>query len=110
VERQELVYFNTPTDTEVFGYQERFAEYRYKPSLITGEFRPGLGSGFDQWHLAQNLGSPAVLGQTFIEEDVPTSRVKATSTDPDFLLDMFFNYRCARPMPVYSVPGLVDHF
>lgn len=101
---------NLPVDEAVFGYQERFAEYRYKPSVITGQFRSNYAQSLDTWHLAQDFGSLPVLGPTFIEENPPVDRVIAVPTEPQILFDSFFKYRCARPMPVYSVPGLIDHF
>nr|QJB20005.1 MAG: major capsid protein [Microvirus sp.] len=97
-------------DEEVFGYQERFAEYRYKPSLITGLFRSDATGSLDSWHLAQDFAALPALDTDFIEEDAPMTRIKAVTTQPDFLYDCFFNYQCARPMPVYAIPGLVDHF
>jgi hypothetical protein len=99
------------SDNLVFGYQERFAEYRYKPSQITGEFRSNFAQTLDPWHLAQNFSALPLLNSTFIQENPPVDRVKAlAATYPDFLFDSFFDLRCARPMPVYSVPGLIDHF
>ena len=97
------------TDDDVFGYQERYAEYRYKPSLITGQFRSTYASSLDIWHLSQEFGSLPTLGATFIQEDPPIDRVIAVPAEPHFLLDCVFDYKTARPMPVYSVPGLVDH-
>jgi len=107
---QEIYADGTATDSDVFGYQERFAEYRYKPSLITGEFRSSFAQSLDNWHLAQEFSSLPVLGDTFIQENPPMERIKAVTTEPDFLFDAVFDLKCARPMPVYSVPGLVDHF
>lgn len=97
-------------DEEVFGYQERYAEYRYKPSLITGLFRSDATGSLDSWHLAQDFAALPTLDTDFIEEDAPMTRIKAVTTQPDFLFDAFFQYHCARPMPVYAIPGLVDHF
>jgi hypothetical protein len=98
-------------DNNVFGYQERFAEYRYKPSMITGQMRSGAtGGSLDNWHLAQDFGSLPALNASFIEENPPVNRVSAVPSEPDLLLDLFFRLRCARPMPTYSVPGLIDHF
>jgi hypothetical protein len=102
-------------DDAVFGYQERSAEYRYKPSMITGVMRSDAATSLDTWHLAQDFGdpsadSPPVLNVDFIQENPPVSRVVAVNTEPQFLLDSYFKLRCARPMPVYSVPGLIDHF
>ncbi|AXH76303.1 MAG: major capsid protein [Microviridae sp.] len=97
-------------DNIVFGYQERHAEYRYKPSLITGLFRPQVPSNLASWHLSQQFSSPPVLDTTFIKETPPMARVKAVTTQPDFIFDSFIKMHCARPMPVYGVPGLIDHF
>ena len=101
---------NPTQDAAVFGYQERSAEYRYKPSNITGQFRSNFAQTLDSWHLAQNFGALPTLSSTFIEENPPVSRVIAVPSSPQFLYDSFVKLRCARPMPVYSVPGMIDHF
>ncbi|AXL15431.1 major capsid protein [Microviridae sp.] len=97
-------------DDDVFGYQERFAEYRYKPSMITGKFRSEAPTTLDYWHLSQDFANLPVLGDTFIQDNPPIDRVVAVPDEPHFLLDIFFKFRCARPMPLYGVPGLIDHF
>ncbi len=97
-------------DELVFGYQERFAEYRYKPSLITGTFRSNHAQSLDTWHLAQDFGALPVLNASFIEDTPPVDRVIAVPAEPHFLFDGYFSMKCARPMPMYSVPGLIDHF
>lgn len=97
-------------DDKVFGYQERFAEYRYKPSTITGLFRSTAPQSLDSWHLAQEFATPPVLDKSFIVEDPPVDRVIAVPSEPHFLFDSHFTVRTARPMPVYGVPGLIDHF
>lgn len=97
-------------DSLVFGYQEAWAEYRYKPSLVTGQFRSNSATPLHAWHLAQNFTALPTLNATFIEETPPISRVIATPTYPEFLFDSFIQLKCSRPMPVYSVPGMVDHF
>ncbi|WP_079964596.1 major capsid protein [Salmonella enterica] len=97
-------------DDEVFGYQERYAEYRYRPSQITGKLRSTDPQSLDVWHLAQRFDSLPALNQEFIEERPPMSRVLAVQDEPQFIMDAFFDLRCVRPMPVYSVPGLIDHF
>ena len=108
---KEIYAQGTSADDNVFGYQERFAEYRYKPSMITGQMRSGAAGGsLDNWHLAQDFGSLSALNASFIEENPPVARVTAVPSEPDLLLDIFFKLRCARPMPTYSVPGLIDHF
>ena len=101
---------NPTQDAAVFGYQERYAEYRYKPSLITGQFRSSYAQSLDTWHLSQDFESLPVLNEEFIVEDPPFDRVIAVQDEPHFLFDGYFQMRCARPMPVYGVPGLIDHF
>lgn len=100
----------TPDNDEAFGYQERYAEYRYKPSMITGQFRSTYAQSLDAWHLSQEFGSAPSLSQTFIEENPPVSRVVADADDPEFIFDSFFSIKSVRPMPMYSVPGLGGRF
>jgi hypothetical protein len=99
-----------PDNERVFGYQERYAEYRYKPSMITGKFRSNDPSTLDAWHLSQEFGSLPGLNASFITEQPPIDRVVAVNTEPDFMMDCYFNLQCARPIPLYAVPGLIDHF
>ncbi len=107
---KEIYAKNDANDALTFGYQERYAEYRYKPSMITGQFRSNYASTLDKWHLAQNFTSLPVLNSTFIQENPPIDRVVAVPAYPDILFDSYFSLKCARPMPMYSVPGLIDHF
>lgn len=107
---KELFCDGSATDALTFGYQERFAEYRYKPSSITGLFRSTAGGTLDIWHLAQKFLVAPTLNAAFIAENPPIDRVIATPTEPHFKLDTYLSLKCVRPMPVYSVPGLVDHF
>lgn len=97
-------------DNMVWGYQERYAEYRFKPSRITGKMLSNDAQSLDVWHLAQDFDTLPVLNADFIAENPPVDRVVAVPDQPHFLLDAWFDYKCARPMPVYTVPGLVDHF
>lgn len=114
---------NKKTDNDVFGYQERYAEYRYKPSLITGDFRSvpygsnytssggnvfGNEGSLDSWHLAQGFTTLPTLSQNFINVNLPLDRVLAVSPEvaPPFLFDSYFRVKAARPMPTYSIPGL----
>ncbi|AXL14676.1 major capsid protein [Microviridae sp.] len=99
-----------PVDDNVFGYQERFAEYRYKPSLITGQFRSNFAQTLDTWHLSQDFESLPALNDSFIQENPPVDRVIAVTDYPHLIVDTHMQLRCARPMPIYSVPGLIDHF
>ena len=107
---KEIYAQNDANDDLVFGYQERFAEYRYKPSNITGLFRSNATGTLHAWHLSQELGSLPTLGDTFIQDNPPVDRVIAVPAEPHFLFDAHFQMRCARPMPLYGVPGLIDHF
>lgn len=97
-------------DKKVFGYQERYAEYRYKPSLITGQFRSTYKQPLDIWHLSQNFASLPTLSDEFIQDHPPISRVVAVPSYPHFLLDVKFNLKCIRPMPMFGIPGMMDHF
>lgn len=97
-------------DAGVFGYQERYAEYRYKPSVVTGKMRSNSATPLDTWHLAQNFASLPALNAAFIVDNPPIARVVAVPTEPNFIGDFWFSLRCARPMPVFGVPGLIDHF
>lgn len=97
-------------DDEVFGYQERYAEYRYGKNEITGRFRSSYPQSLDVWHLAQKFESLPTLSKSFIEENVPMDRVVAVPSEPDILFDSLINVKAARPMPLYGVPGLIDHF
>ena len=103
---KELYYQGTSADENTFGYQEAWAELRYKPSQITGRFRSNYAQTLDSWHLAQEFSSLPVLNSSFIEENPPIDRVVAVTTEPDLIMDWYFDYVCTRPMPVYSIPGL----
>lgn len=107
---KEIYVQGTEVDNQVFGYQERYAEYRYYPSMITGKLRSTDPQTLDVWHLAQKFDSLPTLSSQFIEENPPIKRVLAVQNEPEFFLDVWFDCKCARPMPVYGVPGLVDHF
>lgn len=103
-----------PENDEVFGYQEAWADYRYKPSIVTGSFRSSENNGpsLDPWTYADFFESRPYLSAEFIEEtDKNIERTLAVGSDlaDQFLLDMYFDLYVDRPMPVYSVPGLADH-
>lgn len=110
VYNREIYTQGTADDNGVFGYQERYAEYRYKPSMITGKLRSTDAQSLDVWHLAQKFDTLPKLNQDFIEENPPINRVIAVQNEPQFFADFWFDLKTSRPMPVYSVPGLVDHF
>jgi hypothetical protein len=107
---KEIFFQSTGDDDDVFGYQERYAEYRYKPSLITGIFNSDASASLDVWHLAQDFASLPALNASFIEENPPVDRIVAVTSEPQFLSDAWFSFHCDRPMPVYSIPGLSDAF
>jgi hypothetical protein len=107
---KEIFADGSANDDAVFGYQERYAEYRYKPSMITGIMRSDATNSLDNWHVAQDFASLPALNASFIEENPPIDRVSAVPSEPDLIFDAHFSLKCARPMPVYSVPGLIDHF
>lgn len=106
------IYFSgiSATDDAVFGYQERFAELRYGHSHITGKLRSGVAGSLDVWHLAQNFSTTPALNADFIQESPPLSRVLAVQDEPQIIFDSIATVSCVRCMPLYSVPGLMDHF
>jgi hypothetical protein len=110
---KEIYVQGTAADNDVFGYQERWAEYRYKPSQITSLMKSTSAGTIDAWHYAQRFTSLPTLNSTFIQETPPVARttaVGAAANGQQFLMDAFFDCKMARPMPMYSVPGLIDHF
>lgn len=111
IELRELYAQGTEADATVFGYQERYAEYRYKPSQITGKFRSSVtGGNLDVWHLSQFFSNAPTLNEEFVTENPPIERIIAVPSEPEFLLDIGFRYTTVRPMPMFGTPGLVDHF
>lgn len=104
---KEIYVQNTSADDDTFAYQERWAEYRTKRSQVIGKFNPDTTSALSHWHLAEDFASLPSLNQTFIEDATPMSRVTTITTQPDFLLDAVFQYKCARPIPVRSIPSLI---
>jgi len=101
------------SDEGVFGYQERWAEYRYHPSMITGLFRSTTSGTLDAWHLSQRFNSLPTLSAAFIEDKPPIDRVLAVgaaANGKQFIFDSVFRVVATRPMPMYSVPGMIDHF
>lgn len=107
---KEIYLQGTDEDDEVFGYQERYAEYRYHPSQITGQLRSTCAEPLDYWHLAQKFTSLPKLNAEFIEDNPPIERAIAVQNYPQFVFDSYVSCKCVRPMPVYSVPGMIDHF
>jgi hypothetical protein len=110
---KEIYCDGSSNDSNVFGYQERWAEYRYNPSQITGLFKSTSAGTIDPWHYAQKFTSLPTLNDTFIKDTPPLARnlaVGSSANGQQLLLDAFFRINAARPMPMYSVPGLIDHF
>jgi hypothetical protein len=110
---KEIYVDGSVNDNNVFGYQERWAEYRYRPAMITSLFKSTSAGTIDPWHLAQKFTALPTLNATFIQDTPPLSRVLAVgaaANGQQFIFDSFFHIQAARPMPLYSVPGLIDHF
>jgi len=110
---KEIYVTGNTTDDDVFGYQERWAEYRYYPSRISGLFRSTATGTIDAWHLAQKFTTVPTLNDTFIADTPPVERIVAVGSAANgkqFIFDSFFDVKKARPLPMYSVPGLIDHF
>lgn len=107
---KEIYAQGSSADDDVFGYQERYAEYRYFPSMITGKLRSTYAQSLDVWHLSQKFDSLPALNDEFIQDKPPIERILAVQSEPQFIIDSYIQMKCARPMPVYGVPGLVDHF
>ncbi|UPW40979.1 major capsid protein [Sigmofec virus UA08Rod_5898] len=109
---KELFAQGTDEDDEVFGYQEAWADYRYRPSRVTGEMRSTYAQSLDVWHLADHYESLPALSDSWIREDSSTvNRVLAVSDNlsAQLFCDIFIRCLATRPMPLYSVPGLIDH-
>lgn len=110
---KEIYAQGTEVDNQVFGYQERYAECRYHPSIITGKMRSTYAQSTDVWHFAQKFDALPALNGEFIQDQASyqaIKRISAVQTEPQFYLDVYLDLKCARPMPVYGVPGMLDHF
>ncbi|AJK28327.1 putative major capsid protein [Eel River basin pequenovirus] len=106
------IYYSAADPDAVFGYQERYAEYRYKPSRVTGLFSVDAPSSLSAWHLSEDFASEPTLGDTFITSNTgaPLDRAIAVPSEPHIIFDSYINLQCARPMPLFGVPGNLDHF
>lgn len=109
---EEIYIQGNANDSLVFGYQERWGEYRFKQSKITGLFRSTTTGTLDAWHASQKFTTLPTLNSTFIQETPPIDRLLAvpSQTGKQFYFDSFFSITMTRPMPMYSVPGLITHF
>ena len=112
IKNKEIFAQGNDKDNEVFGYQEAWAEYRYKPNMVTGEMRSAYAQSLDVWHLADDYKQLPTLSDAWIKEDKSNlDRVLAVSSSVSnqFFADIYVKNYCTRPMPMYSVPGLIDH-
>lgn len=98
------------SDDIVFGYQERYAEYRFKPSEIHGKMRSTDANSLDVWHLAEEYGFTPGLNSGFIQQNTPIQRVLAVTNEPALICDYWFQYTHARPLAVRSVPAHLGRF
>lgn len=109
---KEIYAQGTDADDEAFGYQEAWADYRYKPSIVTAAMRTTYAQTLDAWHYADNYTEQPILGEEWIQETKANiDRTLAVSSDVEnqFIADFYFTPTYVRPMPIYSVPGLIDH-
>lgn len=112
IKNKEIYAQGTEKDDEVFGYQEAWADYRYRPNRVTGEMRSAAPQSLDVWHLGDDYESLPSLSDSWIREDSKTvNRVLAVSDNVSAQLfcDIYVRNLCTRPMPLYSIPGLIDH-
>lgn len=105
---REIYAQGTSADTDVFGYAERYSEYKFANSKVTSQMRSNHTSSLDVWHLAQDFASLPALNASYIVENPPIDRVIATPTEPQFKLDCYFHNKTTRPMPVYATPSLTE--
>lgn len=112
IKNKEIYAQGNAKDDEVFGYQEAWADYRYRPNRVTGEMRSSAPQSLDVWHLGDDYESLPSLSDSWIREDSKTvNRVLAVSDNVSAQLfcDIYVRNLCTRPMPLYSIPGLIDH-
>lgn len=107
---KEIYATGTADDTKAWGYQEPWAEYRYGRNKITGLFRSNHPQSMDAWTYSQHFATAPALNSEFLIEDPPIARTIAVPSEPHFICDVFMRLTCARPMPMFGVPGLIDHF
>lgn len=104
---------NKATNEEAFGYQEAWAEYRYKPSRVSSAFRSNITSGsLDAWHYADYYEELPKLSAEWVQEtykNVDRTLAVQSTLEDQYIADFWFKCKCTRPMPIYSIPGLIDH-
>lgn len=101
---------SSATDDAVFGYQQRWEEYRTRKSELVGKFNPDSTGALSHWHLAEDFSSLPTLNAAFMADATPFTRVTAVNTEPDLIADIWYEYKCARPLPVYSIPSILPRF
>lgn len=112
IKNKEIYATGTSTDDQVFGYQEAWAEYRYKPNRVSGELRSNYSSSLDLWHFGDYYASLPQLSDSWIREDasnVDRALAVTSAVSHQFIADIFVKNSSVRPMPLYSIPGLIDH-
>lgn len=110
IKNKEIYAQGNSEDEEAFGYQEAWAEYRYKPNRISGELRSTYELPLDSWHYGDKYDSLPILGRSWFEETKNNvQRTLAIETQDQFIADFYFKSTWVRPMPIYSIPGLIDH-
>ncbi|QCS36086.1 major capsid protein [Capybara microvirus Cap1_SP_121] len=110
---EEIYLTGTNADKEAFGYQERYAEYRYRPSMVSGAMRSSYNGSLDSWHYADYYESQPILGSEWIQEttaNVDRTLAVSSSVEDQLFGDFYFKQSWTRPMPIFSVPGLIDHY
>ena len=106
------IYLDPSHLDDVFGYQERWAEYRYKPNRVAAEMRPGITNTLDSWHFADYYDSIPSLSDAWIREDktnVDRTLAVSSAVSDQLFADIYIKNYTTRPMPLYSIPGLIDH-
>lgn len=109
---KEIYAQGTDADEEAFGYQEAWGDYRYKPNRVSGAFRSNYETTLDAWHYADYYESQPILGSTWIDEtreNVNRTIAVQDELEDQFIADFYFKNTMVRPMPLYSIPGLIDH-
>lgn len=112
IRNKEIYFDGSANDNDgIFGYQEAWADLRYKPSIVTGKFRSSADGTLDAWHYADDYSSRPYLSPEWIQEtDANIDRTIAVPSEPQFIIDMLFRCKATRPLPLYSIPGLMDHY
>lgn len=107
---KEIYLQGTEEDDKAFGYQEAWSDYRMKPNIVTGAMRSNYVGTLDAWHYADNYDTLPILSQSWLKEGKEeVQRTLAVQDEPQFIADFYIANKTTRVMPLYSVPGLIDH-